>query len=83
MRIRMGQDSGVVSTRCDDECGWKGVSSDTNGINDCGERVAQGELMATGECPICGALISVDDRHVPEYTILNCIDIAIKRGILK
>ena len=38
------------------DCNWHGLASFLEPIKDIHERVAAGETMPAGECPICGAL---------------------------
>lgn len=68
--------------KCDD-CKWVGTDTYIAVIMDAAERVSVGEIMAAGECPECGSLVSADDRDVPSYTLEDCISLAKKRGILK
>lgn len=64
------------------ECDWRGVRDDMNSIRDIEERVSPGEFMAAGECPECGALISIADDDVPDDVIESAIGIALSRGLL-
>ena len=65
-----------------EECEWRGVRNDMNSIRDIEERVLPGEFMAAGECPECGALISIADDDVPDYVIEDAIRLALSRGLL-
>lgn len=38
------------------DCLWEGEEADCNSIDDIFERVAPGEPMPCGQCPLCGAL---------------------------
>lgn len=64
------------------ECNWTGTHYEMHSVKDINDRVMVGELMAAGQCPECGSLISVDDQDVTDYTIENCINIAMDRGML-
>lgn len=66
---------------CDD-CEFVGTLEDLDPIDDLEERVAVGELMAAGQCPDCGSLISVEDADVPSYTVDNMIELARERGLI-
>lgn len=63
-----------------DECHWTGELDDVAAIDDVEERVAPGELHPAGQCPECGALISVNDEDVPDYTLQACAEIMRTRG---
>jgi predicted RNA-binding Zn-ribbon protein involved in translation (DUF1610 family) len=65
-----------------EECGWEGTEGGMAFMDHLEERVCPGELMAPGQCPECGALISVAEEDVPDYTIEACIQIAKSRGML-
>jgi hypothetical protein len=62
------------------ECEWQGHDDATDPIEYIHERIMPGELMAAGCCPECGALISVDDADVPDYTLQACATIMRARG---
>lgn len=62
------------------DCTWTGRLDDLASIKDACERVSEGELMAAGECPDCGALISIQDQDVPDYTLDAVAQIMIQRG---
>lgn len=64
------------------DCDWTGTIDDMNSINRVTERVAPGEFMAAGDCPDCGALISVADEDIPDHVIERSIRIALSRGLL-
>lgn len=66
--------------RCED-CDWQGPSDEMAPIKHLEQRITPGELMAVGQCPKCGALISVPDEDIPGYTIDAVIDAALKRGL--
>lgn len=61
--------------KCED-CEWRGVRDDMNSIRDIEERVSP------GECPECGALISIADDDIPDYVIDDAIRLALSRGLL-
>ena len=50
-------------------------------IRDITQRVCEGEIMMSGECPKCGAGIGCPDCQVPNYTIDHCLRIAAERGM--
>lgn len=55
-----------------DECDWTGTLSEINGIHHIhhiSEYLEPGELVPAGCCPECNAVIGVDDRDVPHYTL--------------
>lgn len=62
------------------DCGWSGIEADLASIDDIHERVATGELMAAGQCPPCGSLVSVADDDVPDYTLESVAKIMQQRG---
>lgn len=50
--------------RCDcGDCTWRGRLEDTNIIRDIHERMSEGDPMASGECPECGALANSAAMH--------------------
>lgn len=51
-------------------------------ISKVGQRISPGELMPAGECPECGALIEVPDADIPDHVLIDCINVARKRGLL-
>lgn len=53
-------------------CEWKGLEYSLNLLDNAHERVVPGELMPAGQCPDCGALVSVADDDVPDYTLEHC-----------
>jgi hypothetical protein len=61
---------------------FTGTIDELDEIDDIHERVAPGEFMAAGCCPVCGNMLGVDDADVPDYTIRNAIEIARARGLL-
>ena len=78
---------GPVIYKCDGydgetDCTWQGRQEQMANIVDLDERVAVGELMAAGQCPNCGNMFSVHDDEVPYHTIMHCVEIAKKNGLL-
>jgi len=63
-------------------CTWQGKSTEMVCITDIEDRVGIGELMAAGQCPDCGDMFSVHDDEVPYHTIMQCVEIARKTGLL-
>lgn len=62
------------------DCSWTGIPEEMDPIDDSWERVARGELMAAGQCPVCGCLISVDDADVPDYVLDDVALLMTARG---
>jgi hypothetical protein len=53
---------------------------DLENIDDLYDRVSEGEIHPSAQCPKCGALIECPDALVPQYTIDDCVRIATDRG---
>lgn len=64
------------------DCDWTGCIDDMNPVKRGAERVAPGEFMAAGDCPACGALISVANDDVPDHVIEVAVRLALSRGLL-
>lgn len=60
-------------------CDWRGTASALAPIDDIGERVQEGELHPSGQCPKCDCLIEVPDTAVPDYTVRDCVRIHAQR----
>jgi hypothetical protein len=69
-------------TDTNEPCTWQGRADEMVCIDDVEDRVGVGELMAAGQCPDCGSMFSVHDDEVPYYTIMQCVEIAKKNGLL-
>lgn len=65
-----------------DTCEFKGFIDELDDIDEVLERVLIGELMAAGQCPECGALMSVHDNDVPDYVLKDCVRLAKARGLI-
>jgi hypothetical protein len=66
-----------------DECDWTGTLDTINGIHHIqriSEYLEPGELVPAGCCPECNAVIGVDDRDVPHYTLRIVGNIMRARG---
>jgi hypothetical protein len=63
------------------ECSKRTAKDDLDELEDYSERVAPGEFCPAGQCPNCGALIQVDDDDIPDYTLRDGAQLAIKKGL--
>ncbi|MGY8527572.1 hypothetical protein [Paracidovorax citrulli] len=63
-----------------DNCGWEGTEEQLERLSAPPERVNAGELMPCGECPECGAVVSVADAAIPEHTIQAIVSVLCARG---
>lgn len=71
---------GIYVYQCE-ECdfGTDDVSK-LDGVRDITQRVLEGEIMMSGECPECGSGIGCPGSKIPDYTIRDMVIMLRKRG---
>jgi len=57
-----------LSVKCDD-CGWIGVSEETDAISDIEQRLDAGGIVPAGQCPQCGSLAYLTEKTDDEKRI--------------
>ena len=53
----------MISTATCQSCGWNGPADRCGALKNAWERVAPGDVMPAGECPVCSASAMLDENN--------------------